>query len=58
MKFAAWFRRWRGGLVCSPEMRKGAACGAFGLVGAGVWCMDEARWFLGVAAEQPQIYPL
>lgn len=58
MESAAWIEGWRGGLRCGPEMRKGAACRAFGLVGAGVWCMDEAPGFLSVAAEQPQFYPL
>jgi hypothetical protein len=58
MKSAAWIVRRRGGLRCSPEMRQGAPYRAFGLIGAGVWCMEEAPGFLGVAAGQPQIYPL
>ena len=58
MESAAWFVRWRGGLRCTPEMRQGALCRAFGLVGAGVWCMEEAPGFVGLAARAPQIYPL
>jgi hypothetical protein len=58
MESAAWFVRWRGGLRCTPEMRQGALCRAFGLVGAGVWCMEEAPGFVGLAAGKPQIYPL
>jgi Cytochrome bd terminal oxidase subunit I len=36
------------GAVCfMPKMRRGALRRAFGLVGAGIWCMEEPAGFLG-----------
>ena len=58
MESAAWFVSWQGGLRFVLEMRQGALCRAFALVGAGVWCMEEAPGFRVGAAGQPQIYPL
>src|SRR5579859_5062503 len=58
MEFAAWSAGRRRDLGLMPERRKSAPCRAFGLVGAGVWCIDEPAWVRGRAAGRPQIYPL
>jgi hypothetical protein len=47
MESAAWSVRRQSGLWFMPKMRRGALRRAFGLVGAGIWCMEEPAGFLG-----------